>query len=558
MGVNHTGSGVWYRVEGTGDSITAQVCSDDGLDLSLSIFSGTSCNDLSCVAAGSDYKGCTFASWDSVQDEDYYIYVSAAIVGGFSLIVEESTNDFCAGATPVYLDAEDPLVASLDVATPDAITNQKEFRCGIQSWGQYPGVWFSYKSNVTGLVVGSTCHPGNGFRTLMIVYKGTSCDELSCVGSSGRGGNSNECSLRAEYQFFAQQNVVYRFLVSGVSPPENNSQLRFSLRNFDLNVAPQNDNCNTAIPIPISSSSSLDTNTPILGTTIGLSIENFDSLLLQGNSCSDGVLEALYESGPGVWYSYESTSANQTLTISACQNSDYIVELTVFVGGGGGGGGGSESVCDESLSCVTPLTINDCSVTWTAENQGQIYYILVHSFQNPIVGNFEIILQEQHDYPIVNENCEYAIPIDIGDVISGSTIGVSKESFDLTNGCIEDAFTSFYGVWYKYEPTTTTTEMVSITSCSKDGITNYGGSQLQVLKKKSGDTTSSSSCDIDTLECLEENVDFKYCNDSTVGIIPGMTITWEALKGSIYYIFVAGDSRNVGFYEISLTTAAAV
>ena len=70
-------------------------------------------------------------------------------------------------------------------------------------------------------------------------------------------------------------------------------------------IAPPNDKCNTAIPIPITSLES-----PILGTTVGSSIEDFDSLLLH-SSCSEDELESLYESGPGVWYSYESNSGTK-------------------------------------------------------------------------------------------------------------------------------------------------------------------------------------------------------------------------------------------------------
>ena len=77
-------------------------------------------------------------------------------------------------------------------------------------------------------------------------------------------------------------------------------------------------------------------------------------------------------------------------------------------------------------------------------------------------------------------------------------------------------------VWYKFVPLET--QMVSVTSCSEDGKTNYGASQLQVLR--------GNSCN--TLECLPENEDFKYCNDATVPIITGMTITFEAVAGVTY------------------------
>ena len=49
-GVDHVGSGVWYSVEGTGNSITAKVCSEAKLGLSLSIFAGT-CGSLTCIFA---------------------------------------------------------------------------------------------------------------------------------------------------------------------------------------------------------------------------------------------------------------------------------------------------------------------------------------------------------------------------------------------------------------------------------------------------------------------------------------------------------------------------
>ena len=63
------GSGVWYRVEGTGKGILASTCSDNNFefDSQLSIYSG-SCEDLTCVAFNDDTprEDCPFGHHSSV------------------------------------------------------------------------------------------------------------------------------------------------------------------------------------------------------------------------------------------------------------------------------------------------------------------------------------------------------------------------------------------------------------------------------------------------------------------------------------------------------------
>jgi len=77
--VSQTQPGVWYRVTGTGQIMTAYLC-NTAWDSKISVFSGTSCSGLTCVGGNDDYGptcATTSASyqWTSVNGLNYYILV---------------------------------------------------------------------------------------------------------------------------------------------------------------------------------------------------------------------------------------------------------------------------------------------------------------------------------------------------------------------------------------------------------------------------------------------------------------------------------------------------
>jgi hypothetical protein len=77
--VSQTQPGVWYRVTGTGQIMTAYLC-NTAWDSKISVFSGTSCSALTCVGGNDDYgPSCATSSasyqWTSTVGLNYYILV---------------------------------------------------------------------------------------------------------------------------------------------------------------------------------------------------------------------------------------------------------------------------------------------------------------------------------------------------------------------------------------------------------------------------------------------------------------------------------------------------
>ncbi len=72
--------GVWYTVTGSGQEISAKTCDDSNLytpyDTKVSVFTMSDTGALTCRVANDDFCGLqSQVSWDSVEDEKYYILV---------------------------------------------------------------------------------------------------------------------------------------------------------------------------------------------------------------------------------------------------------------------------------------------------------------------------------------------------------------------------------------------------------------------------------------------------------------------------------------------------
>jgi hypothetical protein len=81
LGVNNDSPGIWYVAVGNGETYTASTCAQwTNFNTAIQVFSGSTCDALSCVA-GSSSDSCSFASGSSTVSfptatgETYYIYV---------------------------------------------------------------------------------------------------------------------------------------------------------------------------------------------------------------------------------------------------------------------------------------------------------------------------------------------------------------------------------------------------------------------------------------------------------------------------------------------------
>jgi hypothetical protein len=82
--------GVWYTIIGDGGAITASTCTGTDFDSQLSIFTGSSCGQLTCVDGNND--ACSSQSrveFQSNQDQIYYLLVHGfgGAYGNFALSI---------------------------------------------------------------------------------------------------------------------------------------------------------------------------------------------------------------------------------------------------------------------------------------------------------------------------------------------------------------------------------------------------------------------------------------------------------------------------------------
>lgn len=68
-------AGLWYKLEGTGDEITASLCDFADFDTQMTVWEGD-CSSLVCVGGSDD--GCGLrsrVSWQSTLGQTYYVFV---------------------------------------------------------------------------------------------------------------------------------------------------------------------------------------------------------------------------------------------------------------------------------------------------------------------------------------------------------------------------------------------------------------------------------------------------------------------------------------------------
>ena len=81
LGVNNAAPGVWYVAIGNGDTYSASTCTQwTNFDTAIQVFSGSSCDALTCIAGSStdscsQSSGSSTVSFPTIDGETYYIYV---------------------------------------------------------------------------------------------------------------------------------------------------------------------------------------------------------------------------------------------------------------------------------------------------------------------------------------------------------------------------------------------------------------------------------------------------------------------------------------------------
>jgi hypothetical protein len=204
---NITSPGVFYTVEGSGDTMAA-VLSQALFVSQITVFAGDDCDSLSCVDGDRD-NGTALVVWGSVEGQQYYIYVHGdpgEEFGKFELAVESNItrppNDDCGESIPVEIG--DTLLGSTKYAAaslhPRACFNP-EAVVGIEPFISR-SVWYTisgsalpsqtlekYGKQGGAVYITANITSYNNEKHTMVVYSGANCATRACVTSSSGGVN---------------------------------------------------------------------------------------------------------------------------------------------------------------------------------------------------------------------------------------------------------------------------------------------------------------------------------------------------------------------------------
>jgi hypothetical protein len=213
-------SGLWYRVEGTGNGIEVSTCYDNDYNSAISVFTGSACDDgnRTCLTGSAvrdplcDYHGVT-AAWLSEEGESYYVYVHGAplnSMGSFTIVTMEfnvtEPNEFCQQSIFVIPDG-----TRIEGSTKDAVHGSGIAECGVEMTN--PGLWYSFEGTGNPIEV-TACKSGENenFDVSTSIFTGDNCGEANCVNGASFSGQQclpeGESSGRRFLQTDAKQKLV--------------------------------------------------------------------------------------------------------------------------------------------------------------------------------------------------------------------------------------------------------------------------------------------------------------------------------------------------------------
>ncbi|GJM31504.1 MAG: hypothetical protein DHS20C18_05050 [Saprospiraceae bacterium] len=501
----NTARGVWYVLEGNNSFVTVSTCGENtDFDTRLGVFSGD-CGALTCVAANdnSNIPGCLYngraseVSFPAFAGTTYYIYVTGSFnaTGNFDLNLECSLiNDNCDGALPVA--CGESVSGTTTGGTPDNVSF-----CGT-TLSTAEGVWYTVVG--TGFdITASLC--GSSYDTKMGVFSGA-CGALSCV-----DGNDDFCGLQSQVTFTSNDGETYYILVTGFSTSDGN---------FNLSVTCEAD------PIDLTCGYlEVFCDDVITGSTAGAP-----------SSPGLGTCGTDLSTAGGVWHAFLGTG--DQITVSTCNaGTDYDTKMGVFTGS-----------CDNML-CVAGNddstdpgcqlgTLNRFSKVSFPSVEGQYYYIYVTGFLAN-TGNYELSISCQDSGG--SDDCGFP-EILCGESVTGSTVGLGTGDAPAT---CTTTLNSSGGTWYSFQGIG---DQVTVTTCNPG--TDYD--------TKMGVFTGTCNGMI----CVAGNDDGSPsgANPDAACVIPSTgstlnrasTVTFTALAGQYYYIYVTGFDVNEGNYELSI------
>jgi YD repeat-containing protein len=181
------GRGLWYKVVGTGNALTASTCLGSSYDTQIAVFTGA-CDNLACVAGSNNYcSDCqspfSTCSWCSSENQTYlvrvYGYYGDRGAFGLDIFEEGGTPDNDEPGNPADVGT---LPASVEGSTACASWDDTPV-CGGNNGSGLADVWYTV-AGTGNAITASTC--GSAYDTQLAVYYDDS-GTLTCVGGADGG-----------------------------------------------------------------------------------------------------------------------------------------------------------------------------------------------------------------------------------------------------------------------------------------------------------------------------------------------------------------------------------
>mmetsp|Transcript_24422 Transcript_24422/g.51579 ORF Transcript_24422/g.51579 Transcript_24422/m.51579 type:complete len:1224 (-) Transcript_24422:2484-6155(-) len=213
--------GVWYKIVGTGLTMTFSVCNDEtDFDARISIFTG-SCNGLSCIAHTEDRCGENDEIMITTHvGETYYLFVHGADSSSFGnyllTIGETEINDSCKKASTLDVSSSAQYFGSTLSAQKNSAIG-----CSGDALSESNALWYAFMG--TGdIVTISTCSYLTDFDTDVHIFSG-SCSNFECVSDADNGYAVKGCGQQSSISFQSITDQLYYARIGGNSASDAGS-----------------------------------------------------------------------------------------------------------------------------------------------------------------------------------------------------------------------------------------------------------------------------------------------------------------------------------------------
>jgi Fe-S cluster assembly iron-binding protein IscA len=516
-----TDTAVWYSFVGNGSTVTVSTCSAvTGANHKIGIYTGA-CGSLVCSGGGGGTTptcshrddAATATTVCTVVGQTYYIAVSNETNGSglFELsltgvvCVPPPVNDDCSGALPMTPGVNvtaDTTQATNEVPAPGACSGLSTYNLGV---------WYTFTAATSNRHIVSTCNPGTTFNTRVYVYTG-GCGAFTCV--SANAVASPACGVRADaatVSFCPTAGTQYYVLVT--NDTTGFGQVEVSLTDTGVDCSPPaNDECAGALPIMPGINVTGDSTNATVDTGAGPTCNTFSTF------------------NAGMWYTFTAATSNR-FTASTCNaGTNYNTRVYVYTGGCGAFACvGANAVASPACGIrADAATVSFCAVAGTQ------YHILVTN-DTTGTGTFELSLTDTGAdcTPPVNDNCEGAVAIAVGQTVIGTNVNATNES--PAPGTCNGLSTYNLGMWYTFTEGATARRL-NITTC--DANTNFN-TRVYVYTGGCGAFT-----------CVNANA---VASPACGARADAASVTFCTTPGTQYYFLVTNDTTGTGVFGLALS-----